>query len=199
MVEVTVEDVIIRSPKAVPGTWLAEPGKNTLGWWRIVLLRERGGDRVLPIWLNPFDGDQIAMQLVGLASFRPMPHDLIGRLLRIGDMHVEKVAVVGLREKTYIGTMWIRAGDTVHEIDARPSDAIHLALDSGAPIFVTEETFQQGQVVTAGHELQVLEAARQRAIDEGSAPPDAEETEWRRFRSLPRHAPPWVRPREAAR
>jgi RNA polymerase sigma factor (sigma-70 family) len=199
MVEVTVEDVIIRSPKAVPGTWLAEPGKNTLGWWRIVLLRERVGDRVLPIWLNPFDGDQIAMQLVGLASFRPMPHDLIGRLLRIGDMRVEKVAVVGLREKTYIGTMWIRAGDTVHEIDARPSDAIHLALDSGAPIFVTEETFRQGQVVTAGHELQVLEATRQRAIDEGSAPPDAEETEWRRFRSLPRHDPPWVRPRETVR
>ena len=99
MIEVTVEDVIVRSPKTEPATWLAAPKDNTLDYWRVVLLKERAGDRVLPIWLHPSDGDWIAMRLVGLEFFRPVPHDLIARLLQIGDLHVEKVAVTGLREK----------------------------------------------------------------------------------------------------
>ena len=152
---------------------------------------------MLPIWLNPLDGDQIAMRLVGVGSFRPMPHDRIERMLRIGQLRVEKVAVTGLRESTFYATLWVRAGDTVHEVDARPSDAIALALDEGAPIFVTEETFGQTSVtvLSAGRELPGLEAITQAAIAAGHAEREPEAREWRSFRSLPRHEPSWLRAR----
>jgi bifunctional DNase/RNase len=197
MIEVTVEDVIVRSPKVEPGAWLADPKGSKLDYWRVVLLKERAGDRVLPIWLHPFDGDWIAMRLVGLASFRPMPHDLIARLLQIGELRVEKVAVTGLREDTFYGSLWVRAGDAVHEIDARPSDAIAVALDCDAPIFVSEETFRQaGRIVLgAGRELAGLEAIQQRRVAEGKGEPDSVEKEWRSFRSLPRNEAKWLRAR----
>ena len=119
MIEVTVEDVVVRSPKAEPATWLADPRDSKLDYWRVVLLKERAGDRVLPIWLHPFDGDWIAMRLVGLQFFRPMPHDLIARLFEIGDLHVEKLTVTGLREDIFYGSLWVRAGGAVHEIDVQ--------------------------------------------------------------------------------
>ena len=196
MIEVTVEDVVVRSPKVEPGKWLVDPGESKLDYWRVVLLKERTGDRVLPIWLHTADGNAIAMRLVGLEFFRPMPHDLIARVLQIGDLRVEKVAVTGLREDTFFGSLWIRAGGgAVHEIDVRPSDAIAIALDSGAPIFVVEETFRQAgvKVFSAGRELAELEAIRQRSIAEGKAQPD--EKEWRSLRSLPINEGPWLRPR----
>jgi hypothetical protein len=187
----------VRSPKVEPGAWLADPKGSKLDYWRVVLLKERAGDRVLPIWLHPFDGDWIAMRLVGLASFRPMPHDLIARLLQIGELRVEKVAVTGLREDTFYGSLWVRAGDAVHEIDARPSDAIAVALDCDAPIFVSEETFRQaGRIVLgAGRELAGLEAIQQRRVAEGKGEPDSVEKEWRSFRSLPRNEAKWLRAR----
>ena len=197
MVEVTVDDVVLRSPSLEPAVWLADPKDNRCGWWRVVLLKERAGARVLPIWLNPLDGDHIAMRLVGLGSFRPMPHDLIARMLRIGQLRVEKVAVTGLRDRTFYATLWVRAGDTVHEVDARPSDAIALALDEGAPIFVTEETFGQTsvKVLGAGRELPGLEAITQETIAAGHAEREPEAREWRSFRSLPRHEASWLRAR----
>jgi RNA polymerase sigma factor (sigma-70 family) len=199
MVEVTVEDVIVRSPKAEPATWLAGPKDNTLDYWRVVLLKERAGDRVLPIWLHPHDGDWIAMRMIGIGYFRPVPHDLIARLLQVGKLRVEKVAVTGLRESTFFGSLWVRAGEVVHEIDIRPSDAIAIALDCDAPIFVSEETFRQEgvKVLGAGRELPELEVIHQRSIAEGKCDADVVEKEWRSFRSLPldEKTSKWVRPR----
>jgi RNA polymerase sigma factor (sigma-70 family) len=192
MVEVTVQDVMVRAPVAEPATWPALPRDNKLGLMRVVLLGERGGERVLPIWLWPHDGEGIAMRLVDLAFFRPGPHELIARLLDLGDLRVERAAVTGLREDTYYGTLWVRAGDTVHELDVRPSDAITIALDTGAPLFVTEETFEQAarMVLRAGDELSGLQAFHERAIAQGKAEPD--DKEYRSFRSLPRSESRWV-------
>jgi RNA polymerase sigma factor (sigma-70 family) len=195
MIEVTVEDVIVRAPTAEPATWLAAPKDNKLGLMRIVLLKERGGDRVLPIWLWPWDGDGIAMRLAGIESFRPGPLDIIARLLDIGGLQVEKTAVTGLRESVFYGSLWVRAGGVSHELDVRPSDAIGISLDAGAPIFVAEETFQQAarMVLRTGDELAGLQAILESAIAEGRAEPD--DKEYRSFRSLPRSEGSWIRPR----
>ncbi len=84
-----------------------------------------------------------------------------------------------------------------HEIDARPSDAIALALDHDAPIFVAEDVFQHPEVkmLRAGEELPGLEAVHQRAVAAGRAEPEPAEKEWRSFRSLPRHDNKYIRPR----
>lgn len=195
MVEVSVEDVILRAPRAEPATWPAFHKDSKLGLMRIVLLRERTGDRVLPIWLWPWDGDAIAMRLVDIESFRPGPHDIIARLLGLGNLTVEKVAVTGLREEVFYGSLWVRAGGTLHEMDVRPSDAITIALDTGAPILVAEETFAQAarHVLRVGQELPGLDAIRQRSIAEGRTEPD--DMEFRSFRAIPRAEHPWIRPR----
>ena len=165
MVEVTLEDVIVRAPKHEQAKWLADEKDYKLGWMRIVLLKERNGDRVLPIWVYAPEGDTIALRLAGLETFRPMPWTLIGRLLDVGSMVLEKVAVTQLRDNTFFGSLWVRAGGATHEIDARPSDAIALAFDHDAPIFVTEEVFQHPDVKTlrVGAELAGLEAAHEHA------------------------------------
>ncbi len=126
-----------------------------------------------------------------------MPWDLMARLLEAGAMQLEKVVVNTLRENTFFGSLCIRVDGKSHEIDARPSDAITLALDVGAPIFLTDEVWGQAEaqacVLRAGDELAGLEAVRQKSVREGKA--EADEKEWRSFRALPRQEHPGLRQR----
>jgi RNA polymerase sigma factor (sigma-70 family) len=195
MIEVTVDDVVVRSPKNEEVKWLAEGKDYKLGFTRVILLKERAGNRVLPIWVGAGEGDIIAMLLANVTAARPTTFDLTARLLEVGKMKIEKVAVVGLRGITFIGTMWMSANGKISEVDARPSDAISLALHAGAPIYVTPETFEQiaPYVLTVDREVPELEAIHQKLIAEGKAESDATEMEWRSVRSLPRADSPWIK------
>jgi RNA polymerase sigma factor (sigma-70 family) len=197
MVEVTLEDVVVRAPKHEEPRWFVEAKDYNMGLVRVLLLRERAGDRILPIWVGPVDGDLIAMRLVDLTSVRPMPTDLLARLLEVGSMQLEKVVVHTLRDSLFIASLWIHAGGASREIDARPSDAIGLALEVGAPIFVAEEVFGSTEafVLHAGEEMAGLEARHARAMREGKTEPEPVEREWRSVRSLPRHEHRHIRPR----
>ena len=139
----------------------------------------------------------IAVRLENLAFVRPMPHDLIAQLLSIGGMRVERVAVTSLRDDIFHGSLWVRAGERVHELDVRPSDAITVAMDAGAPILVTEETFEQARdvVLRAGAEVDQLEALMRGWIERGKAQPEAVARAYRSFRSLPLAEGAMVRPR----
>ena len=195
MIEVTVDDVVARSPKNEEVKWLAEGKDYKLGFTRIILLKERSGKRVLPIWVGPGEGDIIAMLLANVSALRPTPWDLTACLLEVGEMKIEKVAVIALRGITYIATMWINARGKISEVDARPSDAITLALRAGAPIFVTPEAFEQAApyVLTVEQEVLELEAIHQKRIVEGKVEPEATEMEWRSVRSLPRAESTWIK------
>jgi bifunctional DNase/RNase len=91
--------------------------------------------------------------------------------------------------------MWINAHGKISEVDARPSDAITLALRAGVSIFVTPEAFEQAApyVLTVDREVPELEAIHQKLIAEGKAESDATEMEWRSVRSLPRADSPWIK------
>ena len=101
--------------------WLAEGKDYKLGFTRVILLKESAGNRVLPIWVGAGEGDIIAMLLANVSAVRPTPWDLTARLLEVGEMKIEKVAVIGLRGITFIATMWINAHGKISEVDARPS------------------------------------------------------------------------------
>ena len=195
MIEVTVDDVVVRSPKNEEAKWLADGKDYKLGFTRVILLKERSGNRVLPIWVGAGEGDIIAMLLANVSAVRPTPWDLTARLLEVGEMKIEKVAVIALRGITFIATMWINAKGKTSEVDARPSDAITLALRAGAPIFVTPEAFEQAApyVLTVDRKVPELEAIHQKLIAEGKGEPDTSEMEWRSVRSLPRAETPWVK------
>lgn len=199
MIEVAVHDVMLRAPKGEEAEWL--PGrrrKYKLGWARVVLLKEQAGDRILPIWVGPADGDALAMSLAGLSTTRPWTFDLVAGLLNVARTKVEKVAVTSLRDDIYYATIWVRVRGRVHEVDARPSDALNLALRVKAPIFVTPECMEQAsQLLLAPDSIpEGLEAIRLRYADKEQLPTEETEREWRSFRSLPRGNPPWIKPAE---
>ena len=113
----------------------------------IVVLRDEEGAVFLPIWIGVFEANAIALRLENVATPRPMTHDLLRSALEKLGAHIEKVVISELRESTFYARIHVqRDGDAV-EIDARPSDAIALALRSEAPIFVLAPVLAAAQAV----------------------------------------------------
>ncbi len=106
--------------------------------FQVVVLLDEAGRRALPIWVGPVEGQAIAMGLREYTPFRPMTFDFMAKLLQAAGVEVEEVRVEALKEDTFYAIVKLHCGDRVREIDARPSDAIALALRLGSPIYVAE-------------------------------------------------------------
>jgi uncharacterized protein len=132
MIEVTLEDVVVRVLAD------AETPELAPRHIRIALLREKDGDRVLPIWIGAAEGDSLAVQLTGKSMPRPLTADLMARLLEASGAAIDRVTVNSLRDKTFYAVIALSSGGETSEVDARPSDAINLAVRVGAPIFVDD-------------------------------------------------------------
>jgi uncharacterized protein len=105
----------------------------------IIILRDKDGQRVLPIWVGVFEANAIALQIENVSTPRPMTHDLLKNVIEDLKGAVEKIVVSDLRENTFYAMIYVAAHEGTVAIDARPSDAIALALRTKAPIFVAEE------------------------------------------------------------
>ena len=97
----------------------------------IVVLKDVGGDTVLPIWVGVYEANAIAMEMEKVSAPRPMTHDLIKNVLTGLETQVHKVVVTELREDTFYAVIWLERGGEVISIDSRPSDALALALAGG--------------------------------------------------------------------
>jgi bifunctional DNase/RNase len=104
----------------------------------IVMLKDVQGTRMLPIWVGIPEANAIAMQMENVATQRPMTHDLLRNVIRDLDGTVERVVVSDLRDNTFYAIIHLSVRGERVAIDARPSDAIALALRAGAPILVEE-------------------------------------------------------------
>jgi hypothetical protein len=113
----------------------------------IVILRDKEGDRVLPIWVGIFEANAIALQIENIATPRPMTHDLLRNVIRDLNGTVEKIVVSDLKETTFYALIYLTVGGEMVAIDARPSDAIALALRTQAPIFVEEHVIDGAKTV----------------------------------------------------
>jgi hypothetical protein len=118
----------------------------------IIVLKDVGSDLVLPIWVGIFEANAIALELEKTALPRPMTHDLLQNMARGLNAEVRKVVVSELRDDTFYAVIWMdHAGETV-TMDARPSDAIALALRWDCPIYVNREVLESSkQAVSAQH------------------------------------------------
>jgi uncharacterized protein len=105
----------------------------------VVLLRERQRDRYLPIWVGPWEASAIATRLQGMLPERPLTHDLYTRTLLDLGVRILRVVVTDLADDTYRARIVLSLEDVEHQIDARPSDAIAIALRADAPIYVADE------------------------------------------------------------
>ncbi|WP_457625081.1 bifunctional nuclease family protein [Persephonella sp.] len=112
----------------------------------IVVLKGKETGHVLPIWIGVFEANAIAMQLEGITRPRPMTHDLLNSIINSLNGNVEYIYIHDLRDNTYYAEITIKINDSQVKIDSRPSDAINIALRSGAPIFVSEEVLEKSQI-----------------------------------------------------
>jgi len=124
------------------------------------------------------------MQLEHVETPRPSTFDLTTHLLELSGAKIERVAVAELRNNVYIGTTWLNAGGKF-EVDARPSDAIMLALQAGAPIYLAPEILEGNKtVISAGDELVKWKTLEQ----SGPHEPEAQPMEYRSVRGFMREA-----------
>jgi hypothetical protein len=122
-------------------TLMIDPATNL----PIVILRDREGDRVLPIWVGVAEANAIALQIENVVTPRPMTHDLLRNVLTDLEASIERVVVADLRENTFYALIYLRIRGEAMAVDARPSDAIALALRAKAPIFVEERVIEEAK------------------------------------------------------
>jgi bifunctional DNase/RNase len=113
----------------------------------IVVLREEGGQVFLPIWIGVFEANAIALRIEGIEPPRPLTHDLLRSVLDHFHVQVQRVVISDLRDNTFFATIQVVQGGQESAIDARPSDAIALALRAEAPIFVRRDVLERAKAV----------------------------------------------------
>ena len=123
---------------------LMDPVNNT----PIVILKDANSDTVLPIWVGAYEANAIALEIEKVSTPRPMTHDLIKNVLLGLDTHVHKVVVTELKEDTFYAVIWMEREGRVISVDARPSDALALALRMDCPIFVEDQVLKNSKQAT---------------------------------------------------
>ncbi len=132
MIEVKVADVA-RMAHVDPD------GGEHLQQHNVVILLDEVGKQLLPIWIGPYEGDSLVLNFVDHEIARPMTYMFMANLLKGAGVTLESVRIETLKNKTFYALAAIRLGETVTNIDARPSDAINLALIMDCPIYVAED------------------------------------------------------------
>ncbi len=111
---------------------------STLKFEKVVLLKEKDADRFLPIWIGPTEASAIYIKLQGLTSHRPSTADLICNILSALGVTTSSIIISDLKDDTFYSKIILDIQGRLIEIDARPSDALGIAVRTKAPIFVTE-------------------------------------------------------------
>jgi len=116
----------------------------------IVVLKDVASDMVMPIWVGIFEANAIMFEIEKVAAPRPMTHDLTRNLIQHLNAQLERIVITELKDDTFMAILWLRQGEEAMTVDARPSDAIALALRADCPIYVSEHVMQTAKLNTAG-------------------------------------------------
>jgi bifunctional DNase/RNase len=181
MVEVTIDDVVVRTLK---NDWSSSPGRH-----QTVLLRALADGRLLPIHFGPglATGDILTLQMVERTPSSALTYDLLARLLAAAQVTVERVTLSRTDSGVYYATVAVRVGQEQHVVDAGPGDALNLALRCQAPIFVSDNLLNE-KGVDPNQISDQLEADCQRNQPPGASV-DTQHIAWRSIVH-----PPWGTP-----
>lgn len=114
----------------------------------VVILREKEGVRVLPIWIGPAEANAIAMEIQGMKAPRPLTHDLLKQIVVGLGADLSQVIITAVKDNTYYAELMMKREGQVFQVDARPSDSIALALKLQAPIFTDDELLNDSPIET---------------------------------------------------
>lgn len=114
---------------------------------RIIILREVGAERYLPIWIGVYEAEAIAIALQEVEVARPLTHDLLKSVFRAMEAQILRVEVISLRDDTYYGNIVAQVNGSEIDIDSRPSDALALAVRTNVPILVSREVMDSAGII----------------------------------------------------
>jgi len=132
---------------------------SLMNYQRVVILKEKGTNRYLPIWIGPAEADAIAVKLQNVELSRPLTHDLLQSVISTLGASVEYIVVSGLKEDTFYARLALTIDGVKLDIDSRPSDALALAVRVGAPIYVEEAVLEKAGII--------LEEEAAKSVSEG--------------------------------
>ena len=119
---------------------------SPMNYQRVVILRENGSDRYLPIWIGPAEADAIAVKLQDLNVPRPLTHDLLREVIDKLGGSIKHILVNDLQNDTFFATITIEVNGGQEDIDCRPSDAVALAVRAKVPIFANEAVLDKAGI-----------------------------------------------------
>lgn len=155
MIEVTIDSVRV----------------NLMSPHRLVILREVGADRYLPIWVGPYEAEAITVALQEVEMIRPLTHDLLKSVFTTFNARIKRIEIISLKEDIFYGNIVAEVNGQDINVDSRPSDAIALAVRAHAPIMV-DESVMQGAGITPEADVQASTgAAAQGPAQKRPAPP----------------------------
>jgi bifunctional DNase/RNase len=114
---------------------------------RIVVLKEIKGDRYLPVWIGPFEAESITIALQEIEVSRPQTHDLLKNVITALNAQLTKVVISSLKDDIFYGTLLLESDGEYLEVDARPSDAIAIAVRAHIPIFVNSRVMDEAGII----------------------------------------------------
>ena len=120
---------------------------SLMNYQRVVILKEKGTNRYLPIWIGPAEADAIAVKLQNVELSRPLTHDLLQSVISTLGASVEYIVVSGLKEDTFYARLALTIDGGALDIDSRPSDALALAVRVGAPIYAEESVLEKAGII----------------------------------------------------
>jgi uncharacterized protein len=132
----------------------------------IVILKDLQENKAIPIWIGLFEASAIATELEKVVFSRPMTHDLLNECLKALNITVSKVEIVDIRNNTFFANIYLTREGQNFSIDARPSDAIALALRAQAPIYVEETVIEKSRNVDFGIKITDLDKLKEEKIKE---------------------------------
>jgi len=113
----------------------------------VVILKEKSAERYLPIWIGIYEANAIALKITGITPERPITHDLIASIFGTANLRLTKIVVTSLTNEVFFARLFIGSNGRELEVDARPSDAIALAVRLQCPIFVSQEVLDKAGVL----------------------------------------------------
>ncbi len=132
----------------------------------IVILKDMDNNKAIPIWIGLFEASAIATEMKKIVFPRPLTHDLFVEFLRLFNITVSRIEIIDIRNNTFFANIYLVKDGLDYTIDARPSDAIAIALRADAPIFVEDAVIEKSRDVDFGVKLNDLDKLKEDKIKE---------------------------------
>jgi hypothetical protein len=132
----------------------------------IVILKSAQENKAIPIWIGLFEASAIATEMEKIVFSRPMTHDLFSECLKALNVTISKIIIEDIRNNTFFANIYLNHEGKEYTIDARPSDAIALALRAKAPIFVNEVVLEKSRSIDFGMKITELDKLKEDKVKE---------------------------------